>query len=227
MPVAKARQVRTAVRLALVALLVPLGIAISEIPQGGARPWIRVAALFVVLGALLAVLRRQAMFEERVLDEKRISDELRESEAKFSGILSIAADAIISVDESHKILHFNRGAEEIFGYSASEAIGKPLDALIPPRFRDAHVAHMKAFAHSPVVARRMGERREIFGLRRDGTEFPAEASISKLDIPGAGGSRRNLFTVVLRDITERKRAEQNERFLADAGAQLARSLEYG
>jgi PAS domain S-box-containing protein len=226
MLVAQARQVRTAARLALVALLIPLGIAVTEIPHGGARPWIRLGLLLVAGAALGVVLRRHGLFEEHVLDEKRVSDDLRASEAKFSGILSIAADAIISVDESHRVLHFNRGAEEIFGYSAAEALGKPLDLLIPPRFREAHVGHMQAFASSPVVARRMGERREIFGLRRDGTEFPAEASISKLDIPGGEGERRNLFTVVLRDITDRKRSEQDERFLADTGAQLARSLEY-
>ena len=226
MPAAKARHVKNAARLALVALLVPIVLTISEIPSGGARPWVRLAALLVVGAALALVLRRQEAFVVHALDQDRVANDLRASEAKFSGILSIAADAIISVDESQRILHFNQGAEEIFGWSATEAMGKQLDSLIPGRFRDVHGAHMRSFARSPVAARRMGERREIFALRRDGSEFPAEASISKLSAPAEGGGERSLFTVVLRDITERKRAEQDERFLADIGSQLARSLEY-
>src|SRR5262245_34377595 len=226
MPAAKARLVTNAARLALVALIVPIALAISEIPTGGARPWVRLVALLLVAVALMLVLRRHEVFEAHALDQNRVANELRASEAKFSGILSIAADAIISVDEAQQILHFNRGAEEIFGWSAAEAIGKPLNNLIPGRFCDVHVAHMQSFAQSPVAARRMGQRREIFGLRRDGTEFPAEASISKLSVPAEGGGERKVFTVVLRDITERKRAEQDERFLTEIGSQLASSLDY-
>lgn len=145
--------------------------------------------------------------------------ELRASEAKFAGILSIAADAIITVDQTQRIVHFNRGAEEIFGYSAQDAIGRHLNILLPQRFRASHPAHMERFAQSPITARRMGERGDIFGLRADGTEFPAEASISKLVSPDG-----ILFTVVLRDVTSQRRAEENERFLANASAELAQSL---
>ena len=148
-----------------------------------------------------------------------MQDELRASEEKFSGILAIAADAIITVDQSQRIVHFNRGAEEIFGYTQAEAIGRHLAVLLPARFRSTHAGHMERFAQSPVTARRMDERREIFGLRADGTEFPAEASISKL-VARDG----ILFTVVLRDITSQKRAEEGERFLAAAGSELAQTL---
>ena len=151
---------------------------------------------------------------------QRVEEALRASEAKFSGILGIAADAIITVDQTHRIVHFNRGAEEIFGYKEADAIGRHLNILIPARYRPGHEAHMQRFAQAPETARRMGERREIFGLRADGTEFPAEASISKLvERDGI------LFTVVLRDITDRVRSAQDERFLATAGATLAQSLE--
>ena len=142
------------------------------------------------------------------------------SEAMFEAILAIAADAIITIDASQKITHFNEGAEATFGYRPNEILGQPLDVLLPERVRGVHAAHIAHFAEAPESARRMGERREIFGRRRNGDEFPAEASISKLRT-NAGW----VFTVVLRDVTDRKRAEQDERFLADAGALLAASLD--
>lgn len=176
-------------------------------------PWL-VAGVAV---ALLAV--QQAYVRARLGTQHRIQEDLRASQAKFSGILAIAADAIITVDQTQRIIHFNRGAEEIFGYSAADAIGRHLAVLLPPRFRGQHDAHLERFAQSPTTARRMGERRAIFGLRSDGTEFPAEASISKLVAPDG-----ILFTVVLRDITSQKRAEEGERFLAEASADLGQTL---
>ncbi len=155
----------------------------------------------------------------RLRAQARVEDKLRASEAKFSGILAIAADAIITVDHHQRIVHFNRGAEEIFGHSTADALGRHLNILIPPRFRETHGAHMERFAQSAATARRMGERREIFGLRADGGEFPAEASISKLVTEDGV-----LFTVVLRDITLQKRAEAEERFLADSSGELSRTL---
>jgi PAS domain S-box-containing protein len=147
---------------------------------------------------------------------------LKESEAKFSGIISISADAIISVDEQQRITIFNNGAERIFGYSQAEAIGTRLDNLIPERFRKAHREHVERFADGAVTARGMGERlTTITGLRKNGEEFPAEAAISKLLV-----GDKTLLTVSLRDITERKRIEKEQQFLAEAGAVLATSLEY-
>lgn len=149
------------------------------------------------------------------------AEALRLSEARISGIVTVAADAIISVDEAQRIVLFNRGAEQIFGYRAEEVLGRSLDALIPPRWREAHRRHVAGFAASPAEARLMGERQEIRGLRKSGEEFPAEASISKVEVGG-----EHIFTVVLRDITERKRAEEAQRFLAEVGAVLASSLDY-
>ena len=146
---------------------------------------------------------------------------MRATDAQFAAILEIAADAIISVDETHSIIHFNKGAEEIFGYSAAEIVGKPLNLLIPERFRPEHPAHMTRFGAGPDTARRMGQRREIFGLRKGGIEFPAEASISKVGDPG-----QRIFTVVLRDVTDRRRIEEFQRFLSEAGARLSASLDY-
>lgn len=148
------------------------------------------------------------VFIQDITNRKIAEDALRISEAKFAGIVSISADAIISIDADQRIIHFNDGAAEIFGWSAAEMIGQTLDVLLPERFRPNHAHHIRDFAGSPVDARRMGERREISGLRRNGDEFPAEASISKLNVGG-----KQIFTVVLRDATDRKLQEESARRL--------------
>ena len=148
---------------------------------------------------------------------KQAQEALRASEAKFSGIIAVSADAIISVDEQQRITVFNEGAQRIFGWSKAEALGAPLDVLLPERYRDLHRRDVQTFADGPVVARQLGERsNELVGVRKNGQEFPAEAGISKLQV---GGSR--VLTVALRDITDRKRLEGQQRFLADVGAVLA------
>jgi PAS domain S-box-containing protein len=159
---------------------------------------------------------------EDIRERKRSEQALRLSEARFSGIISISADAIISIDEEQKIVLFNDGAQRIFGHRRSDVLGQPLDFLIPERFRAAHRQHVATFAAGEVAARRMGERMAtIMGLRRTGEEFPAEAAISKLAVDG-----QTILTVALRDITDRKRVEDDQRFLAEAGAVLASSLDY-
>jgi len=124
------------------------------------------------------------------------------AQSQISAILAIAADAIIALDEELRITLFNDGAATIFGYAPSEIIGRRMDILVPERARTRHERHVAEFSASPVAARKMGERQEIFALRKDGTEFPAEASIAKHAIGG-----RKAYMVVLRDVTERKRAE--------------------
>ncbi len=159
---------------------------------------------------------------EDITERKRLENALRLAEAKSSGILSISADAIISIDGHQRITMFNEGAEKTFGYTRAEAIGMPLEQLIPERFRAAHREHVDAFASGPQSARRMGGRKaDIFGLRKNGEEFPANAAISKLAIDGA-----SVVTVALRDATEQKRVENEQRFLAQIGPVLASSLSY-
>ncbi|MDO8501824.1 MAG: ATP-binding protein [Gemmatimonadaceae bacterium] len=137
----------------------------------------------------------------------------------LAAIVTISADAIICVDEQQVIIFFNDGAREIFGYAPEEIMGKPLEVLIPQRFRATHAAHVERFGRSDVHARRMGERGQILGLRKNGVEFPAEAAISHL-----GSEGNPVYSVVLRDVTERRRAHETQRFLAEAGEALASSL---
>lgn len=148
-----------------------------------------------------------------ISDRKQAEETLRISQARFAGILEIANDAIISVDINQRITLFNQGAEKIFGYKADEILGQPLDQLLPSRFANVHHDHVNNFGQSSGKARRMGgvetyrpvgERGEIFGRRKDGSEFPAEASISKLQLGG-----ETVFTAFLRDISDRKRMEDD------------------
>lgn len=138
------------------------------------------------------------------LNERRqIEEALRVSQVRFASILNIADDAIIAVDRQQQITLFNQGAEKIFGYSAAEAIGQPLDLLLPDRLAQQHRQHIAGFAQSDCEARRMGERREILGRRKNGEEFPAEASISKLQL-----KNEIILTVILRDTSNRKIIER-------------------
>lgn len=134
---------------------------------------------------------------ERVRSEALLST----SEGRLRGILDSAMDAIITVDERHKIVLFNAAAERMFGCPQDQAIGAPLSWFIPDRFRHLHARHIEAFGAAGVASRRMAGAREVMGLRRNGEEFPIDASISQLS---DGGSK--FFTVILRDVSERVRA---------------------
>jgi PAS domain S-box-containing protein len=116
--------------------------------------------------------------------------------AQLQGILGIADDAVVCFDERLHILLFNHGAEMIFGWTREEAIGQMIDLLLPPHVRAGHSKLVADFGRSGDVARRMGERRAISGMRKSGEEFPAEASISKLETEGTV-----IYTAILRDIT--------------------------
>jgi len=149
------------------------------------------------------------------ITERKLADEaMRAAKARFEGILGIADDAIISVDSTQNIVLFNQGAQKVFGYGESEVMGKSIDLLLPQRFVHAHRSHIEDFAKSAEISRSMAQRSAVFGRRKDGTEFPAEASISKLDL-----GKEIVFTVILRDITEQKRLEnrlrQSEKNLAE------------
>ncbi len=118
-------------------------------------------------------------------------------------ILDLAEDAIISVDERQQIVLFNRGAERMFGYTAQEIKGRSLDILLPAHSAEAHRRHMRVFEKSQAASRGMADRSPIRGRRKDGTEFPAEASISKVAVNGSMA-----FTAILRDVTERMAVQE-------------------
>lgn len=121
----------------------------------------------------------------------------------LAGIIGSAMDAIIAIDDAQRVVLFNSAAERVFDCPANEAIGNFIDRFIPKRFRAEHGSHVLRFADSGVTNRTLDNLGTLWGLRTTGEEFPIEASISKLE---SGG--RTFFTVVIRDITERLRAEE-------------------
>lgn len=134
---------------------------------------------------------------------------LAHSHERLAAIVASAMDAIITIDENHRIIQFNPAAELMFKLPASQAIGEPLERFIPHRFRADHNEHIRRFGLTGETGRRMGALGAVSALRADGEEFPVEASISQ----GMAGQER-LSTVIMRDITERKANEKAQTLLA-------------
>jgi PAS domain S-box-containing protein len=144
--------------------------------------------------------------------ERRVAqrtEALGESEGRLAGVIQSAMDAILTVDEQQNILMFNAAAERMFRCPAAEALGKCLTRFIPQRFHAAHGGHIRKFADTGVTNRTMGPKNVLWALRADGQEIQIEASISQVVTGG-----KKLFTVILRDVTERVQAEAVREHLA-------------
>lgn len=133
---------------------------------------------------------------------KRAEERMRDSEARLAGVIASAMDAVISIDESGRIVVFNSAAEAMFGYRSFEMLGRELDILLPEEDRKEHRHHVRSYREIGRTNRRMGSMGSIRGRRRNGEVFPVEASISRFDANG-----KRLLTAILRDLTERVRAE--------------------
>lgn len=181
--------------------------------QDGRYLWMMDRGLFIPDQAGKAIRMIGAM--QDITAQKQAQDEARASQQRLAGIVDLAEDAIISIDDQHRISMYNRGAEKIFGYTADEALGMPIDMLLPERFRAHHGQQVRDYANSADGGRAMGQRRELWGQRKNGQEFAAEASISKLVQDG-----HVILNVILRDITERIRAEEEQRRLQDEIIQM-------
>ena len=147
---------------------------------------------------------------------KHTEEGLQAIELQLAGVIHSAMDAIITVDEAQRIIIFNAAAEKMFGCLASEVIGTTIDRFIPSRYRKIHHEHIEQFGRAQVTNRRMRDLGAISRIRSSGEEFPIEASISHVEVSGS-----KLFTVILRDITERKQAEEQ---IAQLGKVLDESL---
>lgn len=138
-----------------------------------------------------------------ITEREQVEKALAASSARLSGVIESAMDAIISIDAEQRVQLFNPAAEQIFGCTRAEALGKSIERFIPARFQQSHAGHVQHFASTGASSRSLGGRSELYAVRSDGTEFPIEASISQIDL----GEER-LFTVILRDIGARKQAER-------------------
>jgi PAS domain S-box-containing protein len=151
---------------------------------------------------------------------------LTRSEMRLRGILDSAMDAIVTIDAKQHIVLFNDAAEAMFGCPREDAVGAPLSWFIPERMREAHAEHVRRFGETDTATRRMGTLRIVTGQRRNGEEFPLDASISQVSELGT-----KFYTVILRDVTARMQAEaalrqsQAELQQQGAAADVAREQE--
>jgi PAS domain S-box-containing protein len=153
---------------------------------------------------------------ERTAALESTAQELALGKARLEGIFESATDAILTADEQQTVVAANVSAARLFRCAKHDLIGAPLERLIPARFHQAHRRDVEAFGAGGHRSRHMGRTQEVLGLRADGEEFPIDASISHLRV---GGQR--LYTVILRDITQRR---QNEAALRASRAKLDAAL---
>jgi PAS domain S-box-containing protein len=186
------------------------GLQVNEVhfillPGGFLFALLLAAAEWVSRGAE-AKLRRRA---ETALRALQVSEE------RLASILEIAPEAIVAADRDSRIELFNRGAEHVFGYSAAEVIGRPIEILLPERIRARLLPQDGRRAAGKLWANEFDMQQEMLGLRRDGTEFPAEASVFQL-----ATDDELAFALILRDVTDRKRQERDLRHAKET-AELA------
>jgi PAS domain S-box-containing protein len=147
--------------------------------------------------------RQYMAIRAEITTRKWVEAALHESQIRLNGIIESATDAILTLDAQQRVVLFNAAAEKMFGRPAGQAVGQSLERFLPQRFRAQHAEHIRHFGETGVSTRTMGAMGSLWAMRANGEEFPIEASISQLDIGG-----EKLFTVILRDITDRRRAEE-------------------
>jgi len=159
---------------------------------------------------LLAVLQALGIQMGQFCRRKEAEEARRDSEERLHGIVHVAIEAIIAVDHNFKVVLFNPSAQSMFGCSAEEALGSSMERFIPGRLHEVHRHHVDRFVKGGRSVRKMGEVMEVWGVRADGEEFPVEASIARLMHAG-----KPLYSVILNDITLRKRDEERLKYLAN------------
>jgi hypothetical protein len=152
----------------------------------------------VRVGRLVGRPRHYVVMLQDVREVQARTQQTREAHRLAARMLAISADAIIAADEQLNIIYANPAADRLFGFEDSQLTGRPLDSLLPERFRTSHREMMRRFAAESAPARLMGDRARITGLTASGEEIPLEASIAK--ITTAGGY---VYTAHLRDLRQR------------------------
>ena len=200
----------------------PMVLAVGNRDSAALEGWRSTASIVVGAAALniMLVLAAMAFLLREQRHEAELANAARESDDQLRAMVDSAMDAIITIDSDRRIVVFNPAAQRMFGYSAEEVRGSSLDRFLPERLRAAHERNVAAFRNSGVTARMKKARMEIIGLRADGTEFPLESTIAQVTIGG-----QTMFTAILRDISERRRAEDELRESNRQLRELATSLQ--
>ena len=164
-----------------------------------------------VLAVLADVTQRRRAEQERTdaLEREKAARMAAKAESRFRDLLEAAPDSIIEVDREGRIMLANAVSEKMFGYTRDELLGKPMEILVPDTFRATHIQHRKYYLQHPQT-RPMGSGLELQAQRKDGSRFPVEISLSP--VTSSEGMR---VTAVIRDVTERKRAEEQIRAMHD------------
>ena len=165
-----------------------------------------------------ATLRRAVAVKRLAVKAERVEHALSESEERFRSLVESATDAIVVADEQGHIVSWNNAARALFAYSADEVIGKPLTMLMPARYREAHQRGLERVSAGG-ASRVIGKTVELRGLRRDGAEFPLELSLAMWKTRGG-----TFYSGIIRDISERKQAEEALRESEDRFRQLAENI---
>lgn len=193
----------------------------DDVPQTLAS-W-RESAVPIALGAFLVSIMIAAaagLLTRELEREADLSRALREADDRYQRTLSSVMDAIVAVDEEQRVVIFNPAAERMFGVSGEDAIGHTLERFIPAEARLDHAARLTEFSRTGAQPRPMGPGVELTGLRSDGSAFPIESTISRTLVDG-----KVQLTAVLRDVTQRRRAEGELREMNRQLRELSGSLQ--
>jgi PAS domain S-box-containing protein len=200
----------------------PLLVSVTDDEEETLSSW-RETAIPIAMGAVLMcvlIAIAAGLLTSEMQRESALALSLMEANDRYHQTIDSVMDAIVAVDEEQNILFFNPAAERMFGLTASQVTGRPLTMLIPQQLREGHRLHVDRYMRSNVGSRRMGPQLDISGLRADGTEFPIESTISQMMIDG-----KRQFTAVLRDMTDRRRAEADLRAMNRQLRALSASLQ--
>ena len=212
------RRIVTYHKVAYFPLVVAVGIGMDVILAG----WWETARLILIgsFGVIVLLVFAAGALAMEVTKEELLTRDLSESGERLQATIKSAMDAVVIVDADQRVILFNPAAERMFGCTAAEAVGAPLEHFLPQRYRAAHRAHVENFGASGIRSREMAAQMDIVGLRADGQEFPIESTVSQVKLNG-----ETLYTAILRDVTERRQAEEQLRESNRQLRQLSGSLQ--
>jgi len=183
----------------------PLVVSVTNDDEEAIAAWRETAVPIVLVAMLMSIfiiVAARVLMRELVREQK-LAQSLGEANQRYHQTVDSVMDAIVAIDEQQNIVLFNPAAERMFGLDQEAALGAPIEQLLPERLRGVHRGHVDGFMRGEAGSRTMGPQLEIIGVRADGSEFPIESTISHGLIDG-----KPQLTAVLRDVTERRRAEK-------------------